>query len=111
MPMRAVSRGVTEYCSAITSATVNVRSLTPGLSCAGHLAACLDLLEEFVDEFADLVAAVEAAPQHSQSADELVAGVDGDQVTLGRGVAFRVGVITVGHSHQQRFDIVGEHLQ
>src|ERR1700730_18502512 len=58
------------------------------------------LTEERVDEFAGLLPTVEAAPQHPQPADELVAGVDGNQIA--------VGLFVLAHSHQQRLGVVGE---
>src|SRR5690349_5949050 len=103
MPIRAVNLGVAENCSAATSKTVNVRSLTPGRSCARHLAARFDPLEELVDVLTYFVATVEAAPQHSQVAYELVAGIDGHEIALGGGVEF--GVIAIGHAYQHRLDI------
>src|ERR1700730_16743543 len=59
------------------------------------------LSEERVDEFAGLLPTVEATPQHPQPADELVAGVDGNQIAI--------GLIVLAHSHKQRLDVVGEH--
>src|ERR1700684_1410471 len=58
------------------------------------------LVEERVDELAGLLPTVEAAPQHPQPTDELVAGVDGDQIAI--------GLFVLTHSHQQRLDVVGE---
>src|SRR3954462_7482142 len=107
MRMPAISRGVTENCSAATSRTVNVKLLTLIRSCAGHLAARLDLLEEVVDEFADFVATVKPPPQHSQPAHELVAGVDGDEIALGGRVEVRIGMVAIGYTYQQCLDIVG----
>src|SRR5882757_6902266 len=56
------------------------------------------LIEERVDELAGLLPTVEAAPQHPQTADELIAGVDRDQIA--------VGLLILAHSHQQRLDVV-----
>src|SRR5271170_1675061 len=58
------------------------------------------LIEERVDEFAGLLPTVEAAPQHSQPADELVAGVDGNQIAI--------GLFVLADSHKQRLDVIGE---
>src|ERR1700683_5336249 len=58
------------------------------------------LIEKGVDELARFLATVEAAPQHPQPTDELVAGVDRDQIA--------VGLLILAHSHQQRLDVVGE---
>src|ERR1700683_234579 len=72
-----------------------VRSSSALLRTAGG-----QLLEEGVDELARLLATVEAAPQHPQPTDELVARVDGDQIAI--------GLFVLAHSHQQRLDVVGE---
>jgi len=63
-----------------------------------------DCAEEVVDELARLLAAVEPAPPRSQAADELIAGVDRDQVALGRRVDFRI----FGNAHQQCLNVVGQ---
>src|SRR5258708_17959396 len=58
------------------------------------------LIEERVDELAGLLPTVEAAPQHPQTADELVAGIDRDQIAI--------GLLILAHSHKQRLDVVGD---
>src|SRR3984957_7792555 len=58
------------------------------------------LIEERVDELAALLPTVEAAPQHPQTADELVAGIDRDQIAI--------GLLVLAHSDQQRLDVVGD---
>ena len=54
------------------------------------------LIEERIDELARLLPAVEAAPQHPQTADELVAGIDRDEIAI--------GLLILAHSHKQRLD-------
>src|SRR6202021_2173828 len=58
------------------------------------------LIEERIDELAGLLPTVEAAPQHPQAADELVAGIDRDQIAI--------GLLILAHSHKQRLDVVGD---
>src|SRR5271167_1892124 len=58
------------------------------------------LIEERVDELAGLLPTVEAAPQHPQTADELIAGIDRDQIAI--------GLLILAHSHKQRLDVVGD---
>src|ERR1700728_3353890 len=56
------------------------------------------LIEECIDELAGLLPTVKAAPQHPQATDELVAGVDRDQIAI--------GLLIVARSDQQRLDVV-----
>src|ERR1700761_3961554 len=58
------------------------------------------LIEEHVDKLAGLLPTVEAAPQHPQTADKLVAGIDRDQITI--------GLLFLAHAHKQRLDVVGD---
>src|ERR1700729_3020651 len=58
------------------------------------------LIEERIDELAGLLPTVESAPQHPQTADELVAGIDRDQIAI--------GLLILAHSHKQCLDIVGD---
>src|SRR6201996_6369185 len=63
-----------------------------------------DCAEEVVDELARLLPTVKPVPPRSQPADELIAGVDRDEVALRCSVALCI----VGHADQQSFDVVSQ---
>src|SRR6476660_2016420 len=110
MPTRAIRIGVTAYGSGATSRTAKVISVMrdpPSLlarcSCAiHHPAAAIEQLEELVDVVADILSAVEAAPHHAQPADELVAGIDRNQISVRR------SRFIVGHPYEQCLGVVGD---
>src|ERR1700722_8545976 len=77
-------------------------SWSPGRSGWSSASLCTtrrQLIEERIDELAGLLPTVEAAPQHPQAPDELVAGIDRDQIAI--------GLLILAHSHKQRLDVVG----
>src|ERR1700735_4870614 len=72
----------------------------PGWSSASLCTTRRQLIEERIDELAGLLPTVEAAPQHPQAADELVAGIDRDQIAI--------GLLILAYAHKQRLDVVGD---